>query len=122
MSALGNAQAQAGRYLQTERGLRCFAKTIGDIMIWATLADQRRTLRRQLGHLAVIVAERGAPQHYCLVIDTSDGGMRVSTSHDFEVPDQFFLRLSGEEATYKVVWRKGHQVRAKRITRARRGD
>jgi hypothetical protein len=118
MSALGNAQAQAGRYLQTERGLRCFAKTIGDIMIWATLADQRRTLRRQLGHLAVIVAERGAPQHYCLVIDTSDGGMRVSTSHDFEVPDQFFLRLSGEEATYKVVWRKGRQVGAKLASRA----
>jgi hypothetical protein len=95
MSALGNAQAQAGRYLQTERGLRCFAKTISDIMIWATLADQRRTLRRQLGHLAVIMAEPGAPQHYCLVIDTSDGGVRVSTSHDFEVPDQFILRLFG---------------------------
>jgi hypothetical protein len=52
------------------------------------------------------------------VIDTSDGGTRVSTSHDFEVPDQFILRLSGEEATYKVVWRKGRQVGAKLASRA----
>jgi len=87
-------------------------------MIWATLADRRRTLRRPLGHLAVIMAEPGAPQHYCLVIDTSDGGIRVSTSHDFEVPEKFILRLSGEEAIYKVVWRKGRQVGAKLASRA----
>jgi hypothetical protein len=79
-------------------------------MIWATLADRRHTLRRPLGHLAVIMAEPGAPPHYCLVIDSSDGGVRVSTSHDFEVPNQFMLRLSGEEANYKVVWRKGRQA------------
>jgi hypothetical protein len=45
-----------------------------------------------------------------------------ATSHDFDVPNKFVLRLSGKEAKYKVVWRKGHQVGAKRITRARRGD
>jgi hypothetical protein len=67
-------------------------------MIWATLADGRHTLRRQLGHPAVIMAEPGAPSHYCLVIDTSDRGVRVSTSHDFEVPDRFILRLSSEQA------------------------
>jgi hypothetical protein len=87
-------------------------------MIWATLADQRRTLRRQLGHLAVIMAEPGAPPHFCLVIDTAEGGVRVSTSHNFEVPDQFILRLSGEEAAYKVVWRKGRQVGANVASRA----
>jgi len=87
-------------------------------MIWATLADRRHTLRRPLGHLAVIMAEPGAPPHYCLVIDSSDGGVRVSTSHDFEVPNQFMLRLSGEAATYKVVWRKGRQAGAKLVRRA----
>jgi hypothetical protein len=64
------------------------------------------------------MAESGAPQQFCLVIDTSDGGIRVSTLHDFEVPDQFILRLSGEEATYKVVWRKGRQVGARLASRA----
>jgi hypothetical protein len=52
------------------------------------------------------------------VIDTAEGGVRVSTSHNFEVPDQFILRLSGEEAAYKVVWRKGRQVGAKVASRA----
>jgi len=78
-------------------------------MIWATVADRRRTLRRPLGHLAVIMAEPGAP------LSTPP---RVSTSHDFEVPNLFILRLSGEEATYKVIWRKGRQVGAKLVSRA----
>jgi len=29
-----------------------------------------------------------------------------ATSHDFDVPNKFVLRLSGKEAKYKVVWRK----------------
>ena len=90
-------------------------------MIWETLAaDRRRTVRRPLGHLGTIQTEPGAAPHYCLVIDELDNGVRVSTSHDFDIPDEFVLRLSGKEATYKVVWRKGRQVGAKRITRARR--
>jgi hypothetical protein len=81
-------------------------------MIWATLAkDRRRALRRPVGHIGTIRAEPGATSHYCLVIDESDGGVRVSTSHDFDVPDEFVLRLSGKDA----VWRKGRQVGAKRI-------
>ena len=92
-------------------------------MIWATLAaDRRRALRRPVGHLGTIQTEPGATPRHCLVIDESDCGVRVSTSHDFDVPNQFVLRLSGKEAKYKVVWRKGHQMGAKRITRARRGD
>jgi hypothetical protein len=75
-------------------------------------------LRRPLGHIAIIMAEPGGTPHYCLVIDSSDGGVRISTSHDFEVPNQFVLRLSGEEATYKVIWRKGRQVGAKLVSRA----
>jgi len=47
--------------------------------------------------------------------------VRVSTSHDFDVPDEFVLRLSGNEAKYyKVIWRKGRQVGAKLVRRARR--
>jgi hypothetical protein len=105
-----------------KRALRVLHQLIGDTMIWATLAsDRRRALRRPIGRLGTIRTEPGATPHTCLVIDESDdGGVRVSTSHDFDVPDEFVLRLSGKEAKYKVVWRKGRQVGAKRITRSRR--
>jgi hypothetical protein len=91
-------------------------------MIWETLAaDRRRALRRPVGHIGTIRTEPGATPHYCLVIDESDSGVRVSTSHDFDVPDEFVLRLSGNEAKYyKVIWRKGRQVGAKLVRRAHR--
>ena len=93
-------------------------KLLVDTMIWETLAaDRRRALRRPLGHLGIIRTEPGATPRYCLVIDDSDEGVQVSTSHDFEVPDEFVLRLSGKEAAYKVVWRKGRQVGAKLLRR-----
>jgi len=103
-----------------ESGLRCFAKANGDTVIWETLGNRRRTVRRRLGHIAIIMAEPDAAPHHCLVIDISDGGVRVSTSHDFDVPNQFTLRRSGKEATYKVIWRQGRQVGAKLVSRASR--
>jgi hypothetical protein len=90
-------------------------------MIWETLAaDRRRALRRPIGRIGTIRTKSGTTPHYCLVIDESDTGVRLSISHDFDVPDEFVLRLSGREITYKVVWRKGRQVGVKRITRVRR--
>jgi hypothetical protein len=77
-------------------------------------------MRRPVGRIGTIQTEPGATPRYCLVIDESDCSVRVSTSHDFDVPDEFALRLSGREATYKVVWRKGRQVGAKRIMPGRR--
>jgi hypothetical protein len=106
-----------------KRDTRVSLKLLVDTMIWETLAaDRRRALRRPIGRLGTIRTEPGAtPYHYCLVIDESDdGGVRVSTSHDFDVPDEFVLRLSGKEASYKVLWRKGRQVGAKLVGRALR--
>jgi hypothetical protein len=87
---------------------------IGDTMIWETLAaDRRHKLRRPIGRIGTMRTKSGITPHYCLVIDESDTGVRLSTSHDFDVPDEFVLRLSGKEAKYKVVWRNGRQVGAK---------
>jgi hypothetical protein len=115
-------RATVSRYGVFSEGVcGCFTKSLVDTMIWETLAaDRRRALRRPLGHLGTIRAEPGSTPHYCLVIDDSDEGVRVSTSHDYDVPDEFVLRLSGNEAKYKVVWRKGRQVGAKLVRRARR--
>jgi hypothetical protein len=105
-----------------KRDMRVSLKLLVDTMIWETLAaNRRRALRRPIGRLGTIRTEPGATPHTCLVIDESDdGGVRVSTSHDFDVPDEFVLRLSGKEASYKVVWRKGRQVGAKLVGRALR--
>jgi hypothetical protein len=70
-------------------------------VIWVTLGNRRHTRRRPLGQIANILAAPSAPPHYCLVMASSDGSVRVSTSRDFKVPSKFILRLAGKEATYK---------------------
>jgi hypothetical protein len=86
-------------------------------MIWYTFDDGRRTVRRRLGHIGIIMAKPGATPRYCLVIDECDSGVRLGRPPDFEVPNKFILRHAGTEARYKVIWRKGRQVGAKRIRR-----
>ena len=50
--------------------------------------------------------------HDCVVIEMSDGGVRLHIA-GFDVPEEFTLLLSGEgvvrESGYKVVWRRGHE-------------
>jgi PilZ domain-containing protein len=87
-------------------------------VIWETLKQHRRSLRRPIGHIAVIRVEPSAPPHYCIVIDGSDSGVRISIPHDFEVPNEFVLhRYSGEEGDYKVVWRNGRLIGARLVGR-----
>jgi hypothetical protein len=89
-------------------------------MIWETLKEQRRTLRRPIGHIATILTEPDANPHFCIVMDESDGGVRISIPHDFELPDKFILRrYSGTEARYKVVWRKRRLIGAQLIGKRR---
>jgi len=107
-------------FFQYKKGMRVLHQAIGDTMIWETLKEQRRTLRRPVGHIGTIMAEPGATPHYCVVMDESDGGVRISTPHDFEVPDKFILRYSGREARYKVVWRKGRLIGAQLIGKSKR--
>ena len=88
-------------------------------MIWHTFDHGRRTVRRRLGHIGTIMAAPGATPHYCLVMDESDGRVRVGTRSDFELPSKFILRHAGREARYKVVWRNGRLVGAERVSRVK---
>ena len=68
----------------------------------------------------MILAEPSATPRYCIVMDESDGGVRISIPHDFEVHDQFIpRRYSGTEARYKVVWRNGRLIGARLIGKCR---
>lgn len=49
-------------------------------------------------------------------MDDSDGGVRISIPHDFELPDKFILRrYSGREARYKVAMGQKQTSRAKNL-------
>jgi len=73
--------------------------------------DRRRTPRRPARHIGQILTEpTAAPQHY-LVIQESDGGVRIETTADLPY-SAFILRFADTEAKYRVIWRKGHIIGA----------
>jgi hypothetical protein len=72
--------------------------------------DRRRTPRHPVLQIAEIVA--GRVSCYGLILDRSDGGVRVRTRSDFEAPNEFSLRFADTESRYKVVWRNGSLVGA----------
>jgi hypothetical protein len=78
--------------------------------------ERREVPREGVARLAKIQLENGSPPLYCLVTDTSDGGVRVH-ANGFHVPDEFALLLSGygpfQSGTYRVIWRRGEEVGAK---------
>ncbi len=86
--------------------------------------ERRRSPRRRLYRLAKIKLGVGIPPRDCLVIDVSEGGVRLFLD-GFDAPDEFVLLLSGNgvvrESTYKVVWRCGHEVGAKFVNVVRSG-
>jgi hypothetical protein len=55
----------------------------------------------------MILVDPGATPHYCLIVDKSNGGVRVRTTSDFQAPSEFLLRCADTEFKYKVVWRNG---------------
>ncbi len=81
--------------------------------------ERRRAPRYPLDRLAKIQFGTGTPPRYCLISDTSDGGVRIDVT-GFEVPDEFVLLLSGDgpakNGTYRVVWRLGQEVGAKLVS------
>jgi hypothetical protein len=85
-----------------------------------TAEEKRGSPRYPLERLAKIQLGVGNSPRYCLITDMSDGGVRVNT-FGFEVPDEFVLLLSGDgparDGTYKVIWRLGHDVGAKLVSR-----
>jgi PilZ domain len=82
------------------------------------LDERRQAARRDASCLAKIQLENGTSPLYCIVTDSSDGGIRVH-SNGFHVPDEFALLLCGhgtaQHGTYRVIWRRDDEVGAKLI-------
>jgi hypothetical protein len=78
--------------------------------------ERRREPRRPLYRVARIQLGNGALPRECVVMDISDGGVRLRVD-GFDVPDEFVLLLSGhlitQESKYKVVWRLDQEIGAK---------
>ena len=86
--------------------------------------DRRRSPRHRLYRIAKIKIGAGIPPRDCLVIDISDGGVRLFLD-GFDAPNEFVLLLSCDgvvrEGRYKVVWRHGHEVGAECLDVVRSG-
>ncbi len=88
------------------------------IVLSLTPEDRRRAPRHHLGRVAAITFGPGAVQHYCLVSDFSEGGVRLHVKQ-LTIPDEFSLLFSpggaARSGNYKVVWRRGQDIGAKLI-------
>jgi len=85
-------------------------------VISLTFEERRRTPRRQVHQIGMILAEPREAASYCLVTDRSDGGVRIRTRSDFEASSNFVMRLGNTDFRYSVVWRKGHILGAKLVS------
>ncbi len=79
---------------------------------------RRRAPRRSTQHIGKILTEPTAAPHYCLITETSKGGVRVRiyTGLNFEAPSVFTLHFDGITAKYEVVWRDGQFIGAELIS------
>jgi PilZ domain-containing protein len=91
------------------------AKRVVDTVISSTF-ERRRAPRYPVQQIGMIVARSGGQLRYCLIMDRSESGVRLRTTSDFQVPDQFVLGFAATEARYVVVWRKGSILGAKRVS------
>ena len=86
--------------------------------------ERRRSQRRRLYRVAKIKVGVGILAHDCILVDISDNGVQLHVP-GFDVPDKFVLLLSGDgvvrECTYKVIWRRGHEVGAEFVGVVRSG-
>ncbi|MGA7433253.1 MAG: PilZ domain-containing protein [Xanthobacteraceae bacterium] len=81
----------------------------------------RQSPRHPLRRLAKVTSSKGGPSQLCMVTNVSDGGVRLQVL-GAEIPDEFSLTLSGDgpadAGRYKVVWRLGTDVGARRLPAA----
>lgn len=84
-----------------------------------TFEDRRQGTRQGGARLAKIQLGHDVPPFYCIVTDTSDGGVRLH-ANGFHVPEFVLLSCGGalQCGTFRVIWRHGAEVGAKLI----RGD
>ena len=82
---------------------------------------RRREARQRYYRPAKIKLAAGARACDCIVIDISDGGVRLNVE-GLDVPDEFMLLISNDrkvqERAYKVVWRFGNEIGAKLVSGA----
>ncbi len=78
--------------------------------------EKRGAPRYPMERLAKIHAGDGTAARYCVVLDVSDGGVRIN-AFGLHIPDEFVLILSGDgparDGTYRVIWRIGNDVGAR---------
>ena len=74
--------------------------------------ERRKTERRVVNSRAKFRAAADAPAQDCVVMDMSEGGVRLF-AEGTEVPDEFILALDGEAGRpCQVVWRLDAEVGA----------
>jgi hypothetical protein len=78
--------------------------------------ERRRAPRHPVQLIGMISAQSGGQPRYCLIVDRSEGGVRLRTTSDFHAPDQFLPRFAATEARYNVIWRKGSMLGAQRVS------
>jgi PilZ domain len=85
------------------------------------LKERRKTDRRKVNRVARFYTELGQLPRTCMVTNISDTGARLYS--DGEMPQQFFLSVSGEGVTMqrecRVVWRLGGELGVEFVGRAR---
>ena len=80
--------------------------------------ERRTSVRRHLYHLTKMRIGTGLPLRDCLILDISDGGVRLYVG-GLNVPDQFNLLLGEDivsECSYEVIWRRGRELGAKLVS------
>lgn len=69
-------------------------------------SDRRRSPRRPVQYVRVILTGLIAEPHYCIITQVADGGARILTREQLQESIEFTLRFAETEARYRAVWRK----------------
>jgi|SoiMethySBSTD1v2_1073268.scaffolds.fasta_scaffold614670_2 hypothetical protein len=82
--------------------------------------ERRLHQRVTINRVARIHADRVGLTYECTITDLSEGGARLFVA-DVEIPEQFFLHISGDKPMReecKVVWRLGGEMGVRFVTRS----
>jgi hypothetical protein len=81
--------------------------------------DNRKSARHNFNRFARLQGEAGGPSGDCLIVNMSEGGVRLH-SETIEVPEEFTLVLSDgpySRRSCRVVWRLGFEIGAEFTSR-----
>ena len=83
--------------------------------------EKRRHQRYVINRVAKFQTDSGELPRDCMITDISDGGARLFLT-GVQVPDQFYLMISGQTLTREeccVVWRLGDEIGVTFVTEER---